>query len=366
MIFISGGGTGGHLFPALTISEHLMNIGYDITFIGSKHGMEANFLQNKNINIKLLDIYGIQRNFSLKSIYKNLFFPIKFIKSYVQSIQLIRELKPVIIIGTGGYSSGLPLLAAIHLKIPTLIQDQNSVPGLITRKLHKYINTICIAYSNFQISNNYNNIVLTGNPIRSNLKTRDRQNALIKLNLSPNKKTILVLGGSQGSKPINKHIINNIQYYLKNDIQIIWQSGEKNYNDIPKHIRDNENITVKKFYKDMSKVYSAADAVISRAGALAISELLFMGKIFILIPFKYAADNHQEINANYISNNKACLKINEDDLHQGVLEKHIYELLHNDKIIQNIKNNIKNINKPDATQKIINEVTKIIDRQNAK
>tara|TARA_B100001750_G_C15367719_1_gene525640 strand:+ start:116 stop:943 length:828 start_codon:yes stop_codon:yes gene_type:complete len=273
---------------------------------------------------------------------------------------LIKKLKPKIIIGTGGYSSGLPLLAAIHLGIPTLIQDQNSIPGLITNKLQNKITTICTAYKNFPLKNSMNNIVMTGNPIRSNLIPINRNNAIEKLQLEVNKKTILILGGSQGSQPINTHIINNINFFLDNNYQIIWQCGEKNYNYIPNSIINHKSILVNKFFDNMSLIYSAADLTISRAGALAISELLFMEKAFILIPFQYAANQHQDINATYIEKENACIKIKEGELKSGILEKRIYEILESTEKLEELKINASRIKKPNATKEIIEEIEKII------
>ena len=359
-IIISGGGTGGHLFPALAIGNSLSNKGYSITYIGSVHGVESNYFKNNNLKYKLLDIYGINRNPNLKNIYKNILLPIKILKSYFKARKIIKKFNPKIIIGTGGYSSGLPLLAGLHLGVPILIQEQNSIPGLVTRKLYKKAKKVCLAYENTKISNVVKNITVTGNPIRENLQSIDIKDAKSKIGLSKKKKTIFILGGSQGSVAINKHIIKNIIFYLNNDYQIIWQCGEKNIKNIPKSIQTHKNIILKTFFNDMSLTYSASDIIISRAGALAISELLYLNKAFILIPYKYAADNHQNKNASNIEENKACIKINENELDTGKLETEIKKILNNKNLLDELEMNAQKLSKPNATQNIIKEIEEIV------
>ena len=237
-ILIAGGGTGGHLFPAIAIAEKLNN--YKIIYIGSKKGIESKINSLNNFERKyFLDITGIHRNFSLKSICNNLIFPYRFIKTYIKSRNIIKLHNPKVIIGTGGYCSGLPILAGIHMGIPTLIQDQNSIPGLITRKLCNQVNTICIAYNNVKKIIKNKNIVLTGNPINPNLyNNQSLSDAEIKnkLGLNNKNKIILFLGGSQGAQSINNHLYNNLNYYVDNNFQVILQCGEKNYEYISKKI----------------------------------------------------------------------------------------------------------------------------------
>ena len=360
-IFIAGGGTGGHLFPALAIGDCLKKDGMNIIYIGSKHGVENNYFKKNNIHAELLDIKGIQRDLSLKSIIKNLYFPIRFIKSYIASRKLIKKFNPKIIIGTGGYSSGLPILAGIHMKVPTMIQDQNSVPGLITKKLYKKVNLICLAYETAKEYIKTDNVVLTGNPIRQSLKPIDKIKAKQKLGLNINKKTIFILGGSQGSQVINNHIYKNIKYYDNQKFQLFLQCGENNFKSIPKEIIQSKNIIIEKFIKNMSVVYSAADLVVSRAGALAISELCYMGKAMILIPFRFAADNHQELNANEIQNNKACIKINECELSTGILETIIEKILNEPNEVKLLEHNATSISRKDSVEQIIKHINRVIN-----
>ena len=358
IILIAGGGTGGHLFPAIAIGEEFEKNGYRVKYIGSKYGIEKEIFEKFKLDYYLMNITGIQRQLSIKSILSNMIFPLKFIITYIKSILFIKSIKPSLIIGTGGYASGLPLIAGIHLKIPTLIQDQNSIPGLITKKLNKKIDKICLAYDLAATKLDKNKCIITGNPIKNDLVHIKKSSACNKLKLNDKKKIILILGGSQGASAINKHFINNINFYTDNNFQIIWQCGKRDFKLINlKYV--NENIIINDFIEDMSTVYSAADLVISRAGAITISELTFLGKAMILIPYPYAAEDHQNINADVLNNKKACIKINQNDLSSGVMEKTVINLFNSLKINE-LRLNAKKISKPMATKNIISEAMELI------
>ena len=359
IIFIACGGTGGHLFPAISIGNKLESMGLKIIYIGSKFGIEKKYYAKKNINAELLDIKGIQRNLSLKSIINNLYFPIRFIKSYIYSIKLIKKYKPLAIVGTGGYSSGMPLLAGIKMKTTTVIQEQNSVPGLVTRILHKKVDFTFVAYNYTKKILDNKNVTLAGNPIRQDLLSIDKISARKKLGLNKHKKTIFILGGSQGSVPLNNHILKNIKFYIKNDYQIYFQCGYKQYSELSSKLKNYDNIILKTFIDDMSSAYSASDLIISRAGALAISEICFMGKAMILIPYKFAANNHQKINAEEIKNEKACILINQDELNTGKLEANINELFNNKDKLAQLEENAINISNKNSVDIISNKIKEI-------
>ena len=359
IMFIAGGGTGGHLFPALTIGKSLENSGMKIIYIGSKFGIEKKYYIKNNIRAELLDIKGIQRDLTFQSLVKNLYFPIRFIRSYFKSVMLIKKYKPLAIIGTGGYSSGMPLLAGIKMNIPTFIQEQNSIPGLVTKALYKKVNCTFVAYNYTKKILNNNNIILSGNPIRESLKLTDKNNAKINLGLDLNKKTIFILGGSQGSNSFNNHILKKIKFYTHNNYQIYLQCGVENYSSISDKLRKYDNIIIKEFIDNISMVYSAADLVVSRSGALAISELCYMQKAMILIPYKFAAKNHQEINAKSIENEKACIVINEDDLGKGKLEIIINELFNNSNNLKKLEKNARKIAYKNSTEIITKKINEI-------
>ena len=362
-IVISGGGTGGHLFPALAICEPELN-NYNFIYIGSIFGIESRYYKKskfpKDWNIHLLDIKGIHRGINISNFLKNISFPYKFIKSYFYTKSIIKSTKPKIIIGTGGYSSGIPLLVGIQLGIPTLIQEQNSIPGLVTKKLHNKVSKICSSYEKSNETIKTNNVVLTGNPISKKIKKIDKNIAKKQLNINKNKKVILFLGGSQGALPINNHLISNVEFYSNNKYQIILQCGHNNYNKIPDYIKNNKQFIIKKFFNDMSCIYNAADIVIARAGALTISELSFLGKTMILIPYKYAADNHQYLNAIELAEKNACILIHQDNLKTGILEKKVLELFNNNDQIKDLEKNALKYSYPKATENIWKEIRNLL------
>ena len=358
-IFIAGGGTGGHLFPALSIGNELIKNNINIYYIGSKYGIEKDFFDKNKLNYYLLNIRGIQRNFSLKSIINNIMFPIYFIQSYSKSIKLIRRHKPIAIIGTGGYCSGVPLIAGIRLKIPTFIQDQNSIPGLITKILQKRVNKIFLGY-NIKEKFKINNSIYTGNPIRKELLKKDKLESKKILGFDKNKKLIFILGGSQGSSPINKHILKNIDFYNNEGYEILWQSGKNDFELLKSKI-SHSSVMIKQFINDMSLAYSAADIIISRAGALAISEMSYMGKAMILIPFPQAAENHQHLNAKIIADNNACILIEQKQLQTHILEESIKMILNSEKKIKKLEYNSKMIAIPNTSKKIVTEIIKSIE-----
>tara|TARA_B110000263_G_scaffold111551_1_gene97505 strand:+ start:1355 stop:2440 length:1086 start_codon:yes stop_codon:yes gene_type:complete len=357
-IFISGGGTGGHLFPAISIGSELIKHNFSIIYIGSKYGIEKKYFNDNNLKYYLLNIRGIQRHISFNSIFVNLLFPFRFILSYIKSIVLIIKYKPKAIIGTGGYASGLPLIAGICLKIPIMIQEQNSIPGLITRKLSKKAKKIFLGFKETKKILNGTS-VYTGNPIRHSLKNHNKELSKEKLGFNKNEKLILIIGGSQGARAINYYIYDNIHFFKKNNFQIYWQCG---FNDINKISQiKNNTIKITPFIKDMSLAYSAADLVLSRAGAISISELSFMRKATIFIPLPTAADNHQEINSQYLEQKNACISINQNDLQTGILQKEILNTLKNKKNIEELEKNIKKFSNKNSTVKIVNEILKAVE-----
>jgi UDP-N-acetylglucosamine--N-acetylmuramyl-(pentapeptide) pyrophosphoryl-undecaprenol N-acetylglucosamine transferase len=353
---ITGGGTGGHFFPAIAIKEALVENGVQVKYIGSKYGIEAK-KQYFNDEILLLDIKGIQRQFNIESLTNNILFPIRFCKAYYVSRKFLKKFNPDLVIGTGGYSSGLPLIASIHLGIKTVIQEQNSYPGITTRFLSKYCNKVLIAY---QEAEKYfkKKVVITGNPVRNNIKMINKVKAKLNLNLNAKLPVILIMGGSQGSKPMNFHFIKKYHEYLKHNIQIIWQCGKNDYNYIKNQINE-ENIYLIPFSDDMSSLYSAADLVISRSGALALSEMALMGKAMVLVPFPYSAGNHQQKNAESFSNSGAAILIYQENLIYGELEKTIIKLLKNKHSIKQMEEKSIQMAAPNATDVIINTIMRV-------
>ena len=355
-ILIAGGGTGGHLFPALAIGDELQSRGFDIKYIGSKYGIEKSILKKMKKEFYLLNIKGIQRTLSIKNIINNLLFPFRFIISYITVKLIIKRINPIAVIGTGGYASGIPLLASINTKIKTLIHEQNSYPGITTRKLARNVDCICITSEE---TKNYikGNVIHTGIPLRNSLKEIEKIEACEYLGLDKNKKTVLVIGGSQGSEAFNIYFKKNFQFYIDNDYQLIWQCGMKNYSKY-KNLKVNKNILILDFIDKMEYVYGASDIVVSRAGATAVNEISLLKKNMILIPLPTAAANHQYYNARYFSNNNAAILVEEKELVDNVIEKKISEIFNND---NDFGVNAHNLIIKDAKTKIVDKIISLVD-----
>jgi len=354
-IIISGGGTAGHIFPALSIAEELNNSSglYDFLFVGAKNRMEMRKVPLAGYKIKGLWIDGIQRRLS----FRNIIFPLKLFVSIIHSFFIIVSFRPKCVVGTGGFASGPLLFMASLLRIPTIIHEQNSFPGLTNKLLGKLVDKVCVSYDGMEKHFPRKKIIKTGNPIREALrKNCDRKVAQDFFNLNNKKLTILIIGGSLGAEPINKLIakkINNFSNY-----QLIWQTGKSNYREYNKLSNDFNNIFVFDFIDRMDLAYSAADIVVSRAGAIAITEICFLKKASILIPSPYVSENHQMKNATTLSKNEACLLVEEKELEAHFFSK--LELLLNSKNYrEKIAINAKEISIDNSSIKIINVLNQV-------
>ena len=352
---IAGGGTGGHLFPALAIGEKLAKMGANVTYFGSKFGIESAILKQKKVNHFLLNIRGIQRGFDLKSIGKNLLFPFRFCFSILYALYIIKRTNPKIIIGTGGYSSGIPLFCAKILRIPMLLHEQNSFPGITTRFFAKKAKVVCIASEESKKYIKSSKLEFTGNPIRGNIKKLDAKIARKKMKLNEDKFTLFFMGGSQGSKPINEHLFENYKNYIDQNCQIIWQCGKLSYNNLNKSIQ-HPDIHIIDFIDEMDVAYSSASLVVCRSGAISLAELTACGKAMILIPFPQAAGNHQVFNAKELETKNAAKVVLQNELQHGKLEEIVMDLKNNPKKIIELENNSKACAIENATEQIINQI----------
>ena len=354
---LSGGGTGGHIFPAISIADELRKkfSSSEILFVGSSQRMEMQKIPENGYKIKGLWISGIKRKINLS----NLLIPIKIIFSLIKSFLIINKFKPDFVIGTGGFASGPLLFVASKFNIPTLIQEQNSYPGLTNRILSQTVDTICVAYSNMDQYFPKNKIILTGNPVRKEIKnfSKSKKESLELFKMSTSIKTLLVLGGSLGAQKINDFISNNIDFFKLMKIQVIWQCGKMYYNHYKKH--NSSVINVLPFIKDMNSAYCAADIIVSRSGASVISELCIVGKPVIFIPSPNLAEDHQTKNALFIKNKNAAEMIEEK-----YLEKDFFtvfkNLLENNEHVKNLSKTIKSLEKPDATIDIVKLIDKVL------
>ena len=357
-IIITGGGTGGHLIPSFAIANALKkkNNDLDIRFIGSEYGIESKLYDSRNEKSYLIKIKGIVRSLRPKSIFQNIFiFPVLFFSSVIKVFKIYRNFKPDVVVGTGGYSSAIPLLVARFKKIKIIIQEQNAIPGLVNKMFLKVAHKVCFGFRPKQKSGNF---IYTGNPtlLSENCLTM-KKNKNKELSDSEGKFTIFVIGGSQGSVPINNHFIKNYDKYIDMGVQVIWQCGEKNISSIKKVI-DNDSILLRGFIKPdkMAAYYNKANLVISRAGALTLSELANFNVPSILIPFPYSANNHQLHNAKYFYSNKSAEIVLQDELNKGSLEDKFEKIINNRKIIESMKKEIIKISKPDAADVIATQI----------
>ena len=355
---ISGGGTGGHIYPAVAIANELKSRFPDaeFLFVGAKDKMEMQKVPQAGYAIKGLWISGIQR----KITFDNVMFPLKLASSMWNSFKIIKSFKPDVVIGTGGFASGAVLKAASMLNIPTVIQEQNSYPGITNKLLAKRANKICVAYENLERFFPKDKMILTGNPVRQDLiEVADKKEAITYFNLDANKKILLVLGGSLGARRINQLIEKELDFFLSQNIQIIWQCGKLYLNDYSKY-NEKENVQVVAFIDRMDLVYAAADVVISRSGASSVSELCIVGKPTIFIPSPNVAEDHQTKNAKAISDKNGAILIKESEL-GAQFETVFSDLISNESKQLELSQNIKKIAKPNATKDIVEEIIKLIE-----
>lgn len=355
---VSGGGTGGHIYPAIAIANELKSRFPDaeFLFVGAKDKMEMQKVPQAGYKIEGLWIAGLQRKLTVQ----NMMFPFKLISSLWESRQIINKFKPDVVIGTGGFASGPLLQVANSRNIPTLVQEQNSYPGITNKLLSKKANKICVAYDNLERFFPKEKIVLTGNPVREDLLNIEnkKEEAIAHFNLDRNKKTLLVLGGSLGARRINQLIEKEIYNIVSKDIQVIWQCGKFYINEY-KHFSDGKNVQVLDFIDRMDLVYAAADFVISRAGASSVSELCLVGKPTIFIPSPNVAEDHQTKNAKAIVDKNGAILLKENELDEK-FETTFSNLISNESLQKELSQNIKSLAKPNATKDIVEEIIKLI------
>jgi UDP-N-acetylglucosamine--N-acetylmuramyl-(pentapeptide) pyrophosphoryl-undecaprenol N-acetylglucosamine transferase len=350
---ISGGGTGGHIFPAVSIANEIKRILPDaeILFVGAKGRMEMEKVPAAGFPIEGLWISGINRSSKLK----NLALPFKLISSLFKAHKIIKRFKPDAVIGTGGFASGPVLYMAQKNGIPTFIQEQNSFPGITNKKLAAGVKKIYVAYDHLERFFQADKIVKTGNPIREELYdfSISKQEAASHFDLDADKKTILIVGGSLGARPINEAMAKIASKLTEKGYQLLWQTGKNGYESHKKYNR--EAVKVVAFIQNMKDAYALADIIISRAGAGSISELSLIGKPVILVPSPYVAEDHQTKNAQALADENAAVLIKETDLDKDLFDK-INELFTNDLLQKEISQNIKQMAMPKATENIVKDI----------
>ena len=352
-IIISGGGTGGHIFPALAIAKELEKQldTLEFLFVGANDRMEMEKVPNAGYNIIGLWISGLQRGFYIK----NLLFPFKLLYSVYHSKRILKAFEADLVIGTGGYASGPLLYVAAKQGVPTLIQEQNSYAGITNKILGKYVDKICVSYEEMERFFPFEKMIHTGNPIRKNILDFDNQKneGQNYFKIDTSKPTVLVIGGSLGALTINNAIASNIQLIKNLGINLIWQTGVSFYDQAHKIVLDLNvrGVNSYAFIKNIDEAYAVADVIISRAGAIAISELCYVGKPIILVPSPNVAENHQHKNAQSLVNKNAALLVDDAHANRKLVET-LRELIENDSLKTSLSRNIKKIAVIDAAERI--------------
>ena len=360
-IMLSGGGTGGHIYPAVSIANELKLRYPDskFLFVGSKDRMEMEKVPQAGYEIEGLWISGIQRKLTID----NLSFPLKLISSLLKSRKLIKQFKPDVVIGTGGFASGPLLYVASKQGIPTLIQEQNSYPGITNKLLSKSVNKICTAFEGLERFFPKNKIMLTGNPIRQDLTENNvtKVEASKHFGLDATKKTILVLGGSLGARAVNAQVSKMLSWVKENNYQLIWQTG-KLYIDDYEHLQEEmyyDGIKIQAFLNRMDMAYAMADVILTRSGAGTISELCVVGKPTIFVPSPNVAEDHQTFNAKALSSKDAAVLVPENKMEQELVPS-LEKILASEELINSLSENIKKLALPNASKDIVNQVEELL------
>jgi UDP-N-acetylglucosamine--N-acetylmuramyl-(pentapeptide) pyrophosphoryl-undecaprenol N-acetylglucosamine transferase len=363
-VIISGGGTGGHIFPAIAIANEIKSQypSAIITFVGAEGKMEMEKVPAAGYQIIGLPIVGFQRKLSLS----NFFLPFKLIKSLWKARAILKTHQPQVVIGVGGYASGPTLKMAQQLNIPTVIQEQNSFPGKTNRLLAKKVARVCTAYNGLDTVFPVDKIRLTGNPVRSELATitLDRTTAFSFFDgLDPTKKTILVIGGSLGARTLNEAVQFSLQEITDAGYQIIWQCGKFYHAQMREFLNEKpcKGVYLCDFIARMDAAYTAADCIVSRAGALSISELCLIGKPTFLVPSPNVSEDHQTKNALALVANDAALLV-KDDVAKTTLFQEVLMLLTNNERSEQLAANIKKMGLPNATKDIVSIITEIVNK----
>lgn len=365
-VVLTGGGTGGHIYPAMAVAEVLKQQSdiEDILYIGAKGHSEERLAKEAELRFIGLSVSGLPRKISSKL----LSWPIEFLSAVMQARAILQEFKPTVVLGTGGYASAAPLVAALSLKIPIAIHEPDAYPGIANKMIAPWSNLASLGMEKAadRINSNKGKIVVNGNPVRQGfVQRRSRQSACVVLGLNPEYRTILITGGSQGAQAINNTIANCLKDLLSLDppVQIIHQVGEKNLQEykesLDKSIRDEPRYYLRAYFEDLSLPLACADIAIVRAGAMTIAELSVMGVPAIFIPYPYAAANHQFHNAKYLESKGAALLIPQANLNSQLLMEKLTAILSNPHTLADMSKSMLNHGKPQAAHDLTMQILEL-------
>ena len=363
-VIISGGGTGGHIFPAISIANAIKARYQEakILFVGAQGRMEMQRVPQAGYDIKGLPIQGFDR----KNLLKNIKVLFMIWKSQRMAKQIIREFQPMVAVGVGGYASGPTLNKAASMGIPCLIQEQNSYAGVTNKLLAKKAEVICVAYEGMDRFFPAEKIIITGNPVRQQLLDckLSKEEALKSFGLDPQKKTILIVGGSLGARTVNESVLQHLDEIRSSNVQIIWQTGKYYYSEMLKQLNNHTDVPTLKptdFIADMGAAYKAADLVISRAGASSISEFCLLGTPVILVPSPNVAEDHQTKNAMALVDKDAALYVKDAEAREKVIALAL-QTVNDDARLASLSTNILKLALPDSAEIIANEVIRLANR----
>lgn len=354
--FVTGGGTGGHIYPAMAVADALIERGCKVYYVGNKRNMEFHLAQEKGYKFLHVGVSAMPRKLNPKFFY----WGIRLFRAVLYSIKYINKYKPNAVFATGGYVSAPMLFACRITKTPYVMHDCDAMPGLVTRKLSKRAVCVSLAFEKAKKYIQNKKIMVAGNPIRAEFKTLTKDEARCRLGLQ-NKLTLTVMGGSQGAKTINNAAVEILKEMVQDyNLQVIFQTGKKNYDELIEKIKfiypaweQDGGVVLKPYFDDMISVLKASDIVISRAGSLSLSEICASGCASILVPYPYAAANHQRINAKYMLENGACVYVEDKDFEPNRLREILISIINNPVKMSYLKQNASYLAKYDATNKIV-------------
>lgn len=353
-IVFAGGGTGGHLYPAIAIADEIRRIRQDaaITFVGTKKKIESRVVPGRGYDFETIWISGFRR----KLTFENLLFPLKVVVALLQSYILIRRLNPAVVVGTGGYVCGPVVYVASLLRIPTVIQEQNSFPGVTTRLLASRATEVHLAFeSSAKFLRRKDNIKISGNPVRSTLGNETREEASTFFGLDHTQKTVLVFGGSLGAKSINDAMIQNHREIIEQGVQVIWQTGDGDYERVCGSVAEAKEMKILRFIERMEFAYATCDLAVCRAGATTLAELTLAGVPSVLVPYPFAAADHQTENAKVMVESGASVLL-KDDAVSGKLFETVTALLRDETQLSVMAENARSLGKPGAASSIARAV----------
>lgn len=364
-IVVSGGGTGGHIYPALALIREIQKESKDAEFlyIGTKKGLESELVTREELPFKSIHITGFQRKLS----FENIKTVLRFLKGVRESKKMLKDFKADIVIGTGGYVCGPVVYAAAKLGIPTIIHEQNSVPGLTNKFLSKYVDRIAVCFDEAKKFFPQNKVVLTGNPRASEVLGQDGIRGRLSVGLKTNLPVVLIFGGSRGAKPINEAVLKSLTELGEKPYQVLYVTGDVHFNEVQKEVEligSPENVIIKPFIHNMPEILAGTDLTVARAGATTLAELTSLGIPSILIPSPYVTNNHQEKNARALSDNGAAELLLEKELTGKRLIEHMDQILMDKQKLTEMKSAAKELGIPDAANRLYKLMQEIV-RTNA-